>query len=88
MFPRIFALSINKCGKVKEFGSWRNKVWYWKIVLKKGLFGWKLQQWHDLLVLLKEFVVCDKLNDSFIWKSSPSGKYSANSFVKSIIHSN
>ena len=26
-FPRIFALSINKLGKVKEFGFWSNYAW-------------------------------------------------------------
>ena len=26
-FPRIFALSVNKLGKVKEFGFWSNNAW-------------------------------------------------------------
>ena len=27
-FPRIFALSVNKLGKVKEFGFQSNNVWH------------------------------------------------------------
>ena len=86
-FPRIYALSTNKFGKVHEFGCLRNNVWPWKILLPKRVFGWELQQWLDLLFSLREFVVCDKLKDSFIWKRSPKGKYSTNLYCKSMFHS-
>ncbi|XWS63915.1 hypothetical protein CRYUN_Cryun06bG0142500 [Craigia yunnanensis] len=39
VFPRTFALSTNEGGKVKKFGSWNNKVWQWKILLRRRLFG-------------------------------------------------
>ena len=38
-FPRIFVLSVNKLGKVKDFGFWRNNVWHWEISLRRRLFG-------------------------------------------------
>ncbi|XWS17630.1 hypothetical protein CRYUN_Cryun33cG0083800 [Craigia yunnanensis] len=47
-FPRIFALSDNKLGKVKEFGFLRNNIWHWRILLRRSLFDWELHQWSDL----------------------------------------
>ena len=85
-FPRIYALSTNKFGRVHEFGRMRNNVWHWKILLRRRLFGWELQQWSDLLFSLREFVVCDKLKDSLIWKGAPNGKYSTNLYCKSVLH--
>ena len=84
-FPRIFALSTNKEGKVREFGSWCNNVWHWTILLRRRLFGWELHQWSELLSFLKGFVVCDKVKDSLIWKGSTSGRYSANLYAKSVL---
>ena len=85
VFPRIFALSVNKGGKVKDFGCWINNTWSWKIVLRRRLFGWELQQWYDVCSLLKGFVVRDNLKDSLIWKGSTSGMYSAKQYCKSVL---
>ena len=81
-FPRIFVLSVNKLGKVKDFGFRNNNVWHWEISLRRKLFGWELQQWSNLLSTLKRFVVYDSFKDSFVWKGSPSGKYSVNLYCK------
>ncbi|XVE62137.1 hypothetical protein DITRI_Ditri06bG0094700 [Diplodiscus trichospermus] len=42
-FPRIFALAVNKEGRVKEYGNFVNNVWGWNITLRRRLFGWKMQ---------------------------------------------
>ena len=84
-FPRIFALAVNKSGKVKEFGVWSNNVWHWEVSLRRRLFGWELQQWSNLLSTLKRFVVYDSFKDFFVWKGSPSGKYSVNLYFKFVL---
>ena len=65
-FPQIFALSVNKEGKVRDFGSWINNYWSWKIILKRRLFDWELYQWSDICEILKRSIVCDNLKDSYI----------------------
>ncbi|XWS09878.1 hypothetical protein CRYUN_Cryun39dG0027400 [Craigia yunnanensis] len=65
-FSRIFALAANKQGKVNEFGSWINNRWMWKILLRKRLFGWELQQWNEFCLILNGNVTCDSLKDSLI----------------------
>ncbi|XWS10695.1 hypothetical protein CRYUN_Cryun38cG0019600 [Craigia yunnanensis] len=66
VFLRIFALSVNKDGKVKDFGYWINNTWSWKINHRRKLFEWELHHWHDLWSLLKRYVVSDNLKDSLI----------------------
>ena len=84
VFPRIFALSVNKLGKVKEFGTLSINGWQWEIPLRRRLFGWELHQWSVLMSLLKGHVVCDSFKDSFVWKGSTSGKYSVYLYCKSV----
>ena len=55
-------------------------------MLRRRLFGWELQQWHDLCSILKGFVVCDSLKDTLIWKGSTSGRYSTKQFCKSMLN--
>ena len=68
VFSRIFALAINKCGKVKDFGVRSNNEWHWEIPLRRSLFGWELQQWSDFISLLMEYVVYDFFKDSLCGK--------------------
>ena len=84
-FPRIFVLFVNKDGKVKDFRGRRNYEWHWEIPLRRRLFGWELQQWSDLTLLLKEYVVCDSFKDSFVWKGSTNGKFSVGLYCKSVL---
>ncbi|XWS42552.1 hypothetical protein CRYUN_Cryun16bG0024100 [Craigia yunnanensis] len=53
----------------------------------RRLFGWELHQWSDLCSILKGIEVCNTLKDSFIWKGSTSGRYSASLYCKSVLHS-
>ena len=53
--------------------------------MRRRLFGWELQQWSDLLSILKGFVVCDSFKDSLVWKGSSSEKYSVNLYCKSVL---
>ncbi|XVF42703.1 hypothetical protein PTKIN_Ptkin01aG0385500 [Pterospermum kingtungense] len=43
-FPRIFALAINKEGKVKDYGRMVNETWEWIIVLRRAIFDWERSQ--------------------------------------------
>ncbi|XWS13282.1 hypothetical protein CRYUN_Cryun36dG0024100 [Craigia yunnanensis] len=83
-FPRIFALSVNKDGKVQEFGSGNKYSWSWKMAVRRRLFGWEIQQWNDLCSILKESAVCHNLKDPLIWKGSTSGLYSVKKYCKSM----
>ncbi|XVE48894.1 hypothetical protein DITRI_Ditri01bG0038300 [Diplodiscus trichospermus] len=78
-FPRIYALAINKHGKVKEFGQFVNNQWTWSISLRT-LYGWELQQWEELNKLIGNFHVTEKIEDRLVWKEATSGDYSVKQF--------
>ena len=84
-FLRIHALFVNKKGKLREFGCWINNKWSWRILLRRRLFGWELQQWNDFCSMIKGYIVCVNMKDSLIWKGSPCGNYSAKSFCKAVL---
>ncbi|XVE80966.1 hypothetical protein DITRI_Ditri15bG0024200 [Diplodiscus trichospermus] len=81
-FPHIFALAMNKDGRVKDYGRFVNNEWRWEIALRRGLFGWETQQWNDFYGLIREYEVCTNFDDKLIWKGSPSGSYSVKQFCK------
>ncbi|XVF81976.1 hypothetical protein PTKIN_Ptkin16aG0005800 [Pterospermum kingtungense] len=41
MFPRVYALAVDKNAIVADCGVLINKVWQWNVVLKRRLFGWE-----------------------------------------------
>ncbi|XVF49157.1 hypothetical protein PTKIN_Ptkin03bG0246000 [Pterospermum kingtungense] len=79
-FPRIFALSVNKEGRVREFGRLANGLWEWTIDLRREVFDWEKSQWDALISKISNFQVCPRFDDLIIWKGSTSGSYSASSF--------
>ncbi|XVF41637.1 hypothetical protein PTKIN_Ptkin01aG0295900 [Pterospermum kingtungense] len=62
-FSRTYALAVNKEGKVREFGHFVNGVWRWKIVVRRPLFNWELDQWSRLMVIINKCKVTDALRD-------------------------
>ena len=87
VYLRIFALSIYKEGRIRDFERWINNSQSWMIVLRRRLFGWKLHQWSNLCSILKGFTVSDSLKDSFIQKGSTNGRYSTSLHCKSVLNS-
>ncbi|XVE85483.1 hypothetical protein DITRI_Ditri17bG0094100 [Diplodiscus trichospermus] len=83
-FSRIYNLAINKNRWVSEFGGWRDNVWEWNTLLRKNLMSWEQQQWNDLLSILKNQCMSNKLADALIWKDSSDGKYKSNRFCKKV----
>ncbi|XP_017974450.1 PREDICTED: uncharacterized protein LOC108661541 [Theobroma cacao] len=42
-FPRIHALAVNKLGKIKDFGRWKEEKWVWNMELRRQIFDWEVQ---------------------------------------------
>ena len=72
---------------MNEYGFWSNNNWTWNILLRRRLFDWEINQWEVLCAILKEFGICESLNDSLIWKRTPNGRYSTNQFYKDVTKS-
>ncbi|KAE8716200.1 Phospholipid-transporting ATPase 2 [Hibiscus syriacus] len=64
LFPRIFALSSNKLGKVADFGSFGSSGWVWNIMTRRNLCDWEVEQLVGLLDSLKNINLVQSLEDS------------------------
>ncbi|GMI70241.1 hypothetical protein like AT4G29090 [Hibiscus trionum] len=77
LFPRIHALSINKIGRVADFGTKQALGWTWKIELRRRLFDWEQDQWSDLMNLLNGTRNNNLVSDCLLWKNTGDGCFSA-----------
>ncbi|KAK9045815.1 hypothetical protein V6N11_051720 [Hibiscus sabdariffa] len=57
-------------GKVVDFGSKIEGVWFWKIELRRPLFGWGLQLWENFLSCLNQVASRSSAKDGLKWKSN------------------
>ncbi|KAK3217817.1 hypothetical protein Dsin_011787 [Dipteronia sinensis] len=48
VFPRVFALAVNKTGAIKDFGHWAGSCWVWELKLRRPVFDWEHGQWECL----------------------------------------
>ncbi|EOY00278.1 Uncharacterized protein TCM_010121 [Theobroma cacao] len=71
-FPRIHALANNKCSTVKEFGTWDNRIWEWRVKLRRQVFGWEQEQYESFNDTIKEFFLCKNMKDELVWKKTAS----------------
>ncbi|KAE8725177.1 hypothetical protein F3Y22_tig00009009pilonHSYRG00196 [Hibiscus syriacus] len=86
-FPRIYALSINKTGKVVDFGCYDNNCWSWNICLRRNLCDWELDQWISLMTLIDNIVLIDAVDDFLIWSGSGDGLFSVKACRSALIRS-
>ncbi|GMI86725.1 hypothetical protein HRI_002341800 [Hibiscus trionum] len=81
-FPRIYALSVNKTGRVADFGVKDSQGWNWNVVLRRQVFDWELGQWSSFLLLLNCFKSSCVGEDCLVWKNSSDGRLSSKECYK------
>ncbi|KAK2639290.1 hypothetical protein Ddye_027085 [Dipteronia dyeriana] len=72
----------DKGGYVKEFGSWINYDWLWKVNLRRQLFDWDIEQWKCFKLALDSIQLRDNSLDVLSWSFASSGFFSVSSFKK------
>ncbi|KAK3189744.1 hypothetical protein Dsin_029305 [Dipteronia sinensis] len=83
-FPRIYAFAQNKEGRVKDFGSWVDNTWKWKVELRRPLFDWEVNQWRAFISFLECVIIRDLIPDTIAWSFNSDGLFSVGSFCKSL----
>ncbi|KAL4346365.1 hypothetical protein GQ457_17G012800 [Hibiscus cannabinus] len=81
-YPRIYALSSRKEGKVVEFGSKLNGFWEWNIPLRRRLFDWEIETWERFINALDVASRSLESKDCLRWSGSSSGHYRPKSFCE------
>lgn len=76
LFPRLFLLSTNKKGTVKEMGRWVSGEWVWGLEWRRNLFDWEREKEHELLEFLRNVSVVEGAADRWWWGGDKDGIYS------------
>ncbi|KAE8659133.1 Mannose-P-dolichol utilization defect 1 protein [Hibiscus syriacus] len=80
-FPRLFALSNNKEGKVAEFRLHSDAGWVWDIQTRRNLVDWEVEQWLQIISLLNNSSLSLVEEDCWIWLGNGEGLFIAKSCV-------
>ena len=86
-FPRIFVLSSNKNGFMKDFGSWQKEVWRWDIPMRRPLFDWETKVWESFRSVLDKIKIRRWTSDKIAWSMCKLGIFSVSSFQKCLENS-
>ena len=79
-FRRIFALTVNKDGFIKEYEFWTDSKWEWHIHLKRILFNWKIKIWESFLDILNLVSISLMASDKASWSHTINGIFNPKSF--------
>ncbi|GKV49313.1 hypothetical protein SLEP1_g56069 [Rubroshorea leprosula] len=75
LFPRLFALSVKKEGKVSEMGSWEEGRWHWRVEWRRGTLGREKDEEELLEKLLENVKLKEGAGDVWKWVHVLDGKY-------------
>ncbi|XP_038993275.1 uncharacterized protein LOC120116977 [Hibiscus syriacus] len=87
LFPRLYALSINKMGKVVEFRANNVTGWVWDIQMRRNLVDCEIEQWLHLISMLNNISLSHEEEDCWIWFGNREGCFSTNYCIKSFLDS-
>ncbi|GKV50261.1 hypothetical protein SLEP1_g56973 [Rubroshorea leprosula] len=75
LFPRLFALSIKKEGKVSEMGTWEEGRWVWRVEWRRGTIGREKDEEELLEKMLEGVNLKEGAGDVWKWVHVMDGKY-------------
>ncbi|GKV29207.1 hypothetical protein SLEP1_g38153 [Rubroshorea leprosula] len=75
LFPRLFALSVKKDGKVSEMGSWEEGRWWWRVEWRRGTIGREKDEEELLEKVLEGVKLKEGAGDVWKWVHGMDGKY-------------
>ncbi|XP_038995739.1 uncharacterized protein LOC120120058 [Hibiscus syriacus] len=81
-FPRLFALSNNKGGKVAEFRLYNDSDGVWDIQTRRNLVDWEVEQWLQLISPLNSYSLSLVEDDCWVWLGTGEGCFTAKSSMQ------
>lgn len=84
VYPRIYALSLDKDNFISDLGRWVNDRWVWEINLRRKVFDLEVDVWNNFNDCIKAQVLQMDKRDSLIWKLDGNGNFSTKSFIHSL----
>lgn len=87
LFPRLYYISNNKEGKIKDMGYWDGGRWIWEIRWLREIREREQCKVEELLGLLRDISPTIDAPDRWRWLGSPSGCFSVRDAYKKIVRS-
>ncbi|KAL4291362.1 hypothetical protein GQ457_14G021710 [Hibiscus cannabinus] len=81
---RIYAMAVNKHGKLAEFGSLENVVWVWNVELRHSLFDWEVEVCNAFLDTIQKAARFLNMVDTLKWIGSSNGIYNHIEFCERV----
>ncbi|GKV48894.1 hypothetical protein SLEP1_g55681 [Rubroshorea leprosula] len=76
LFPRLYALSLNKEGMLKDMGFWREGIWVWDCKWRRSCSGRVGEEKERFREIINRITVKENKDDSWRWAHSTDGVYS------------
>ena len=78
-YPRMYQISCQQKQLIMQMGSIMNNGWEWKLIWRRPLFDAEVAMADTFLGEISQQQVDSHKEDTWIWKSDPSGDYSTKS---------
>lgn len=75
MFPRIFAIAVNRTALVRDLGCFIGHKWYWSVEFRRQCFGWELEEKAKLFQFINSVLPCQG-EDGLLWLGDQIGVFS------------
>ncbi|KAL8492148.1 hypothetical protein ACS0TY_023686 [Phlomoides rotata] len=76
-FSRLYNISLDKNRRISEMGEWEGDRWNWSRGWRRPFFDKDLQSFNEFKILIDRKQHINVMEDSWKWRSSEDGKYSA-----------
>ena len=67
IFPRLFAISLQKNSHISQMGEWNNSSWLWSLIWRRALYDWEIEEVRILQHII-EHVGLLGFDDDFTFK--------------------
>lgn len=79
LFPRVFALSLNKGAAISEVGVHAHGKWEWHLEFRRGFFDWELEQYQSFRQVI-DMVRSGDGSDFLFWKGDAMGLFTVKGY--------
>ena len=70
IFPRIFAISLQKNSHISQMGEWNGSSWLWRLLWRRALYDWEFEEVCILQHIIEQNRPTIEQEDGVYWKNS------------------
>ena len=75
IFPRLFAISIQKYSKISQMGEWNGNSWVWSLQWRRLLFDWEIEDMRFLEQTIQQNEPRRNTQHGILWHSTEVASY-------------